>query len=449
MKKNFYKITMLIQVLLITVVSVYFLINEPPAREHIIRIPYIHPFEFYFVLELGGILLIISAVVAFLIGLFVNSKSKDKGLSQEVVEKRVRKEKFWKLTCYGNLIISMLIVALGVFIYITAPFEMILYYPYRFNDYLLPVLISQFVASFFVGALLLSSNLLWNQNKALGIVTLIFGFVLAFIPLILGVKLQMECHYENEARSYAGYIEEVLTEVTATEEAEDEYGDTGEEYEESGDEYYFSFSDLWNEPSNDEENVRSAITEVATGLLFENGKNTINKLRYYSEFYAVNKKFSEKEGSKGYGYFRKISAKIARNPDVMREAFNAYKDVLYEVVSVKSYTKNEVDSFIEILLLAYYDIYSDENPENTLNAIFTVMETNSRNGVEYINYSAIKPFISDKTESKMDEFVFNDESKLYNADKIWAYSFWARRKKEGNTQVVLDILNEIKKHYDQ
>lgn len=450
MKNSFFKTSILIEFLLIIIVSAYFLTNLPPSNNRVVTILNVHPYEFYLVLAASSIVLLISSLIALFFDLIIQLKVNK--VTEDVNSKPIIKNQFWKFTFYGNVIISILILTFTVYTYLTNEFEMILYNHYEFNGYLLPVLIGQFIVSLCVGALLLSSSTLWKQNKALGIITLCFGFLLTILPLGYGMYLKAKCYYDQEERLFPGFVEEgEPTAVVAAEDYEEEHYDMGEEYEEGNEEDYFSFSNLWDNPAEDEEKVRSAIKLIAYGILDENGKNSLGTLRWYYNSINTSK---DDNSELSLTYFKKIKENIKKQPDIVKQAFDNYKYLLYEIVPTKLFIRNDGDIIVELLLLSYYDIKSDDNPDLTLSEISKIMTSRPKNKYGYYDdateyYQELKLLVSEKMISKYKTLNYGSGYSVSEGDIVWAYSFWARRNKEGNTQAVLEILNEVKKHYDE
>ena len=225
----------------------------------------------------------------------------------------------------------------------------------------------------------------------------------------------------------------------------------GEEYEEGEEENYFSFSDLWEDSSEDEENVRSATTVIQNIVAAtEEGSNYLGYMRY---IYDPSGDDETIEKNTPVAYFYKIKEKLLNNPEVLQSAFDNYKHLLYETISVKTYIRNDVDVVIELLLLSYYDIQSDDNPMTTLEALNRIMTSHPKNEYNYEDdatdyYPEIKDFVSAKMLEKYSTLKYSTKYDVSEGDIVWAYSFWARRNKEGTMQSVFAILNEVKKHYD-
>ena len=248
MKNNLYKTSILVEVFLVAIVTLFLIFNNLSVNSQLVEIPYIHPYEFYLVLLSSSLLFLISIVIALLIGLFLKNEEKD--LDEKLVKKRNQNHKFWKISFFSNIIISFLLICIAFYDYVTIGEAMIIYKKNVFDFFIIPMIIGQVIIILLIGSVFLSTSVIWFQNRVVAIILSALGLLLFLTPLGYATLITRYCYHDQINADYYNQIEEEAVEVAAEQAIEEETDYSGEEYEEEED--YFSFSDLWDDPSQDE-----------------------------------------------------------------------------------------------------------------------------------------------------------------------------------------------------
>ncbi|MFB9077688.1 hypothetical protein ACFFLS_00740 [Flavobacterium procerum] len=137
---------------------------------------------------------------------------------------------------------------------------------------------------------------------------------------------------------------------------------------------------------------------------------------------------------------------LKEHSEQLKEALYSYKSVLFATVSTETYRNNHFDEVVDKLLLAYDDVGTDREK---LNNIYEIMRYGASPQEVDGNISVYLPDIQKYCSSNTLKKLSDDKGFCkYKSDVVWFYSFWARRYKEGNIDVVYEILLKIKKHYD-
>ena len=453
MKLIFYKTALLIELFFILCSLVFFSSVSVSSTTLKVEIPTVHPYEFYLVSLSGCILLFVSSLIALLI-VVSKGNTPQKEEETEPSTEGNPKNLFWKYSFLVNGLLSFLILGITFYTFATLDSQMIIYQPHLFKNYVYIICIAQFTISLLTGAIFNIAGLLWLKNKVVASVVVIVGLFLFILPLGYLTYFKSYTYHDQANASYYQEVEEASNAIaTGAIEVEEEHYDMGEEYEEyeeGEEEDYFSFSDLWEDPSEDEENVRSATSIIRNIVAAYEGNNYLGYMRHVYDPRSNNEAI---EKNTPIDYFHKIKEKLLNNPEVLQSAFDNYKHLLYETISVKTYIRNDVDVVIELLLLSYYDIQSDDNAAATLEEVNRIMTSHPKNEYNYEDdatdfYPEIKDFVSEKMLEKYSTLKYSNKYNVTKGDIVWAYSFWARRNKEGTMQSVLTILTEVKKHYD-
>ncbi|MBS7256293.1 MFS transporter [Flavobacterium branchiicola] len=185
---------------------------------------------------------------------------------------------------------------------------------------------------------------------------------------------------------------------------------------------------------------------------------------FLSDYLALEKgkSFSgiRKAAEKGFYYeiydeINKIVNKIRRNPEEIRSTFDSYNMLLYAFLSEKNYYDSSLNETVNILISSHDDIYKTEDPEQTLDKIYKTMIFGAKKEFPEYYFDNLKSYASENTLSSISKNAdanaeSDDSNPDYNSklNTTWIYSFWARRYKEKNSDVVYEILKEIKEHYE-
>jgi|GEM_PF-1217237 len=196
------------------------------------------------------------------------------------------------------------------------------------------------------------------------------------------------------------------------------------------------------------------------------GKSDIQSL--FKLFLAKYLKLAENQSFNGFriaiqngvyfGEFPDINAideKLRLDPVAIRETFDNYNPMLYAFLSEKIYFGSNLNLIVDALINSHEDIYGTENPEESLNKIYKIMFFGGKKDFPEYYYEKLSPYVSEnvrnsikkdaETNANKDNYVEGHGQKM---STIWIYSFWARRYKEKNIDVVFEILKEIKEHYE-
>ncbi|MDQ1167776.1 hypothetical protein [Flavobacterium sp. SORGH_AS_0622] len=156
-----------------------------------------------------------------------------------------------------------------------------------------------------------------------------------------------------------------------------------------------------------------------------------------------------------YVYETKFLAdKLRENPDVLRDAYESYRPILFALLSRSIYNDSNVDLLIEVLISSRDDISRAENENKgeieVLDMIYKTMTSDAEKEFPNDHFSQISPFVSKKTWGLIKRNSKQNRKTEYNtkATAVWIYSFWARRNQEGNMDVTYAILKDVKKHYE-
>lgn len=161
----------------------------------------------------------------------------------------------------------------------------------------------------------------------------------------------------------------------------------------------------------------------------------------------------------GFAYneeINKIDAKIRRNPESIRQTFDSYNTLFYAFLSKKIYLESNLNLIVDAMIKSHEDIYKTENPEETLSKIYKIMNFGEKKEFPDYYNTEINPYVSEELSSSIKKNAetnsdLDESSTTFNSqlNTVWIYSFWARRYKEKNNDVVFKILKEIKEHYDE
>ncbi|KRD62588.1 hypothetical protein ASE40_02005 [Flavobacterium sp. Root935] len=149
-----------------------------------------------------------------------------------------------------------------------------------------------------------------------------------------------------------------------------------------------------------------------------------------------------------------IADKLRENPDVLRDAYESYRPILFALLSRSIYNDSNVDLLIEVLISSRDDISRAENENKgeieVLDMIYKTMTSDAEKEFPNDHFSQISPFVSKKTWGLIKRNSKQNRKTDYNtkATAVWIYSFWARRNQEGNMDVTYAILKDVKKHYE-
>ena len=449
-----YKIILLVQFVLLLLLSFGF--HKVQYVDDIPLIPIVP------LLLIGFSPLILLGISIIIQKLIVAVLYSDSGNNE--TDKELPNDKFWKNSFFVNVIFGALTFVSSI-VSVVSNLEV-------------GVVSSDYINRFFVslGMLFFASliiSLFLRIKDSVTEITRFLGFLMLFISIIIFLfSLHVATLNVVTVRSYnRGSIiwrlkhlfeddrnmdEETV--ATGVVEAEDE---SQFERESEGEESEFDYYGC-NEMSFPEVKTHAYFEELFGDQKYDDAKpHDLTKL-FLSGFLELQKEQSftgiRRAIERGFAYneeINKIDKKIRRDPEAIRGAFDIYNCVLYAFLSDKIYFDSNLNHIVDALINSHEDIYKTENPEETLNKIYKTMNFGVKKDFPDYYYNEIAPYaskeflasINKNAETNSDK---DDSSTTFNSqlNAVWIYSFWARRHKEKNSDVVFDILKEIKEHYD-
>lgn len=217
-----------------------------------------------------------------------------------------------------------------------------------------------------------------------------------------------------------------------------------------------------NDTKLDTNQIDIATPEVDPYLNLTEEEKIQNDLKYLCEYQDIfqGENFDESRYSfcnnfidetnfyDGKYYLTNYINNLRNKPDKIIESFEKYKYFFYNLISERTYKTSNIDKIISGLLLSYNDIYSDENHNTKLKDIYDIMKFQKGYDVDAKElYPKIEPFISNETLNSIEEIRLSSGKQFADGDIVWFYSFWARRKKEGNINEVYTIINDMNSYY--
>ncbi|GAA3759199.1 hypothetical protein [Flavobacterium ginsengiterrae] len=417
----------------------------------------------------GFLALVISAFSVLIQRIIVGVIDSDSTI--EEVNNQTPNDKFWK----NSFLINIILGVLTLIISITG----------LCSEIEIGVQNGNFVFDFFSSLLILTVSsitigLLLRVRESINEITKFFGFLMAVISVIIfsGSLFAVSSEslwvtsYSSDSLygivhnllkkedSHIGTLPQVavVDESAARADIERESEGEGEREEADSDYYGFNemsfpdvetegyFKNLFNDEKYDDAKVQGlAKLFLSNFLALEKGKSFtgIRKAAesgfYYEEYDEINK----------------VDKKIRRNSEAIRNTFDSYNVLLYAFLSEKNYYDSSLNEMINMLITSHDDIYNTENPEQSLDKIYKTMIFGLKKEFPEYYFDNLSSFASENALSSINKNANmnsddNNGSPDYNSklNTVWFYSFWARRYKEKNIDVVYEILKEIKAHYE-
>lgn len=417
-KTRFFKTVLLLQFIPALLLGVLILMHFRPQK--LLNIRGLHPFEFNY----GQAVPLIFFGICFLvsiIALFFKPQNSDE--DETNVQQKNRQKNFWKFAFYSNLFFLLIIGIFLIAISKKDPLvinEPVLFYCIVFSRSLVVILLSLITASF-----LLTAGIYWKTNKTMGVVMLIFGFLIVCSSLVL------------EAIFVAAFIDHSEIYINSKSEkglSYDEEAEVSEDYTEESEEANFELE-------------KSKLISSWNSLIPDWG-GLEGKYDFYDVRILMGRSLDDHITENDYYYLVQYIDNLRESPDALYLGFENYRSVIYSVISPEIYRRANFDKIVDGLLLTYDDIGSDNEK---LNKIYKSMDvpydTPGPTMEQY--YSEFEKDFSSETIQKLQDYKLSGGSTFLTADFIWFYSFWVRRNHEGNSKQIAIILNEIKEHYNQ
>lgn len=209
------------------------------------------------------------------------------------------------------------------------------------------------------------------------------------------------------------------------------------------------FADIWENPIKDKDSTQFALLNFFNDYLNLRKKNGIGDyVDNISHFDSYEKLTSQSI---------KIMDKIDRNASKLLSSFTSYDKLIYLIITKDVYEESGLKNLTSLLLKTHKELYLDKTKLDKIYYIMTLPHSNEFRGRSdyfndlryYISNDIIAALQSNENFNKPNENVNIQTIDAYTkGEAVWLYSFWARRYKENNDEVVFEILNKIKNHYN-
>lgn len=375
-------------------------------------------------------------------------------------KKLFRQNNFWKFCFYANLYINLTILLL-FFIFITLSDTRALFYFNDTFDYWVLLTAGTLLASCITAALLLSTSVLWQDNRIIAVLLTLLAVVFFLTPAITSAACSFVILNNNNSNN-GSFAANATTETPIIKDYEtDVLPDTSTAASVTGN----WAENLWTTTSGDQDSVQAAAAFCLNNVFTLSHCNAPYSLRYYfspgiknaennldADDYWHNKT-AEKQGLFNYN---KLVNFIGRDCNKLNSFFESYKSVLYALVNQSAYHSSGAELTITTLLATHDELFAKSNTIEKLDRIYSIMTSNDNAPNATYYYDTLSKIISDNIEylltineheTNTGSDQYDDASGIDKGSVVWAYSFWARRYKEGNDDAVSNILYEIDNYY--
>jgi uncharacterized membrane protein len=418
-KTKFFKSVLLLQFIPILLLGFLSLMNF--RKQKLLNIRGLHPYEFNYGYAIPLIFFAVCLVISFSCFFF---KQQDVAEDEAGMQKKIRQQNFWKFAFYCNIFFLVIITIITIAISRKDPFiidETIAFYSLVSLRSLLVVILSLITASF-----LLSAGIYWKTNKTMGIVILLFGFLIACVSLVYEVVFVS--FFMERSEIYVNRRDEKGLSSDAAQASED-YVEESEEGEEI-----------------DTEEVKSKLISSWNSLIQDWG-GLEGKYDFYDDRILIGRSLDDHITESDYYYMVQYIDNLRERPDELYSGFENYRSVIYSIVSPQTYRTANFDKIVDGLLLTYEDIGAENEKLDEIYKGMDIPDDTPGPTMEQYYSDFVKHFSSGTIE-KLQDYKFSNGVKFQTADLMWFYSFWARRNHEGNSKEIAIILNEIKGYYD-
>jgi hypothetical protein len=453
-----YKIVLIIQIVIILAASYAF---------HNVYYEDYDEFSKTGIVLIGSAVLIISAFSILIQKIIVGILNSDS--TTEEVNAQTPNDKFWRNSFLINIVFGVLALLISISAAVSG-----LDVGIKSNDFMNDIcnsLIILITASLTIGLLLRVRESINEITKLLGILMILISVLIfagsLYVASANAARVRSYSHdsiygiiynlFEKE-ESQIGTLPEVAVVDESAAKADIERESEGEGEGEESDYYGFNgmsfpdvetegyFKNLFNDEKYDDAKVQGlAKLFLSNFLALEKGKSFtgIRKAAesgfYYEEYDEINK----------------VDKKIRRNSEAIRNTFDSYNILLYAFLSEKNYYDSSLNEMVDMLITSHEDIYNTENPEQSLDKIYKTMIFGLKKEFPEYYFDNLSSYASENALSLISKNAnMNSDDNNGNPDynsklnTVWFYSFWARRYKEKNIDVVYEILKEIKAHYE-
>ncbi|MCV9932076.1 hypothetical protein OIU80_07255 [Flavobacterium sp. LS1R47] len=416
-KTKFFKTVLLLQFVLVLLLGALSLMNF--RKQKLLNIRGLHPYEFNYGYAVPLILFVVCLVILIP---YLFLKQQDVVEDEAGMQKKIRQQNFWKFAFYCNVFFVVIITIFTIAISRKDPFiidQAIAFYGLVFLRSLLVIILSLVTASF-----LLSAGIYWKTNKTMGVVILLFGFLIICISLV----------YEAAFASMFMRNSEVYINRRDEKGLSSDAAQVSEDYVEESEEI-------------DTEVVKSKLISSWNSLIQDWG-GLEGKYDFYDVRILIGRSLDDHITENDYYYVVQYIDNLRERPDELYSGFENYRSVIYSIISPETYRIANFDKIVDGLLLTYEDIGAENQKLDEIYKSMNVSYDTPRPNMEQY-YSEFEKHFSSETIRKLQDYKFSNGAKFQDSDLIWFYSFWARRNHEGNIEEIAIILNEIKEYYNQ
>lgn len=147
-----------------------------------------------------------------------------------------------------------------------------------------------------------------------------------------------------------------------------------------------------------------------------------------------------------------LTYRMSREGKNISKLFNASKETLYQLIDKEKFHEYRFDEYVLTLIDAYTHLKGLEDYDAQMKRIYAGVMLEDKDedifGRTSNQYPIYEPVINEEIQTN----YFGSNGMVINqygeyTDVLWFHSFWVRRYHEGNSEVVLKILNELKTHY--
>ena len=351
--------------------------------------------------------------------------------------------KFFLIFYLATLLFSVLSILVAFLIYSQTY--------YHYSDLCLAVVsaVLSFTIAIAIAALLsAAADFLSKHTKSISVLLMIvFLAVIIFGSMIyVLLNIQNSSHYPGFSvtnyKTGAGY-------VTPDDYDYEEYVEEGDYYDDYQDYYRADDEDpldennklsfLWDNPYDDDANVKTVIRFGLTHFPILSDDNRLYFSSYFSWLSTCgysHRGYTETEGGLTYYRFMQYICQYRTRIPLLALA-EAYWSQIESNLTKRMFKNKRMDVVVDMLLWTYNNI----EEQNAFGKIYRTM-TRHNVGVE-----SSYPYIVKFVDVENLPYPLIEDGEINERLVVWAYSFWGRRHSEGNAEDVHAILTKFWESY--
>ena len=219
--------------------------------------------------------------------------------------------------------------------------------------------------------------------------------------------------------------------------------DDDDEYTYQGLDENDKLSFLWNNPEDDDDNVKAAIKFGLKELDI-----SADHTHFFNSYFMMGQysrsDYENKKGGLAYYRIVKYIQKYRTQLSLMALS-NAYWDQIIQNIPDKIYKKKKLNDLVYMLRWAYLDLYNEEynDPYMHFYNVYNRMRMHEAYSL-YEYYPHIRDYVN---EEELPYPMKDSEGEINKNLTVWVYSFWGRRYNDGNAAEVYRILNKLYENY--